>query len=150
MDLDIDLGKGRRGRFELQFMPEGYETIEPLSHRLFNMIRILKELPDAYKKPEDQEIQDALILANHAMYIEIGHRTGFIDARKDEAPKFTQEKIDDAFDILDRIASEIEILGGRPFKWKQETIQATTMAKTSLQHIAIAIRNKKELIPSSP
>lgn len=150
MDLEVDLGKGRTGTFELQFMPEGYDVIEPLSHRLYEMIRILEALPASYKGKEGQKIEEALILANHALYIEEGFRAGFINVRKDQVPEFTAGKIAYAYDVLEQIGNAIDSLGGRSYKWKQETKHATTVAKTSLQNISIAVQRGHKLIPNSP
>lgn len=135
LSLEIDLGKGRTGNFEIQFMPSEYEPIDKLSHRLFDMIRIIQELPPAFKTEELQKIEDGLVLANSAIYSERGNRSGFIDFRKDKLPEFTRKTVNDSFEILERIYTQIESLGGRSLDWKKETAAATTEAKTALMNM---------------
>lgn len=147
MDLRIDLGKGRSADFELQFMPAAYEEVDRISHRLYDMIRILDEIPEAYKTREDVRIQDALIFANKMLYIEHGFRTGFIEVRKTKPPAITTQQISDAYDILDRLRTQIESLDGKDNGWRKETSNAITNVKTSLTNIQIAQENKRLSFP---
>ncbi len=144
-DIEIDLGKGRTGRFEVQIMPRAYDRIDKVSHKLFDMIRILEETPPAYLTSADKQVRDALILANQALFVEHGIRTHFIQFREDKMPRITSSKLDQATSILDRIWSTLESLEGRCYSWMSDTKEAMTEAKTSLLNIYQAQKSGQAL-----
>lgn len=135
-DIDIKVGKSQQvGKFEVQIMPADYEKTDAISHKLFDMIRILQETPDSYKTDADRKVEDALVLANQALFIEAGQRSGFISIREGDLPKITSKKLELVNSILDSIGTEIQDIGGRNFAWKIDTVDATTQAKTSLVNV---------------
>ncbi|GEM_PF-2907252 len=72
--LEIEVGKGNIAYFEVQMMPENYLKADKDSHKLYDMMRILEEIPKIYLQDGDQDVYDALKLANEALFIEEGLR----------------------------------------------------------------------------
>ena len=142
-DLEVDLGKGRQGRFECQLIPSKYKDMYEHSHALYDMIRIFDEIPKAYLNKHDLKLRDLLIKANEAFFFEYGERTGFIDVRKPRPrAQISNEEYQDIITALDLIRTTIEDLPGRNLKWKRETAEATTYAKTSVTHVYLASMQK--------
>ena len=141
-DVKIDVGKGRHGKFEVQVMPHAYQEVDKISHFLFDMIRILEEVKESYLTEEDKRVMDSLILANQALFIEHGIRSGFVSLRKDKLPQINDERLKESLGILDRIWTELGNISGRRFAWIDQTRQAMTEAKTSLTNINLAQKNK--------
>ncbi len=126
-------------------MPRGYEEVDKHSHRIFELIRIVQDVPKAYQSEADQRVIDALILSNQALYLEHGIRTGFVAAREDNwRMRISENDIKEAHDILDRIRSTIESFPGRSnLKWRTESAEAMTYAKTSIVNVANTPANYK-------
>ena len=136
-DCWITLGKGRFGKFEAQIMPADYDIVDKHSHRLFEMIRIIQDVPGAYQQEEDKKVEWALVAANKALFVEHGLRSGFIAVRQDDWKlSLSGDEAKEIFDILDRIGNRIEAIPGRRHAWMRETEEAITYAKTSVQNIA--------------
>ena len=136
-DCLIDLGKGREGRFEVQIMPEDYYVVDRHSHRLYEMIRIIQDVPKAWQQDEDKKVEWALVTANRALFVEHGLRSRFIGLREDHWQlSISPEDAKEIFDILDRIQNRIQATPGRHYGWMKETEEAITFAKTSVQNIA--------------
>lgn len=139
-DMEMDIGKGRTGKFEVQVMPRAYERVDKISHKLFDMIRILQEVKESYLGDDDKRVLESLILANQSLFMEHGIRTGFIDIREDKLPKVTDEKLMEATGVLDRIWTSLGEMSGRKYAWIKEAQEAMTEAKTSLMNMNIARR----------
>ena len=136
MDLEINLGK-QKGTFEIQFRPADYEEIDKQSHLLFDMIRVLQDVPESYLTKEDKKIEKALVLANTALFVEQAHRTGFAEIlpKDNKKLRITEKDYNEAHEVLDRLRTEIENLPGRPFKNKKATAESLSIAKTSIDNI---------------
>ena len=147
-DIEIDLGKGRTGLSEVQIMPEAYEECYDHSHILYEMIRILKQIPKAFRTNAQTSISEALVNANQSLFYEHGTRTGFIEVR-DDIKDFAliEEEFRDCLDILDRIRTALEQTKygahKRPPKWFKESLMALSYAKTSATNTFFAT-NKRQ------
>lgn len=148
LDLLVDNGKGGEGYFEIQFMPSDYTKVDKQSHRLFDMIRILDEIPKDYRSEADDKIKFSLKIANQALYIEHGILSGFIDFRTDRPSGINIKNIQTAYGVLDRLRTKLDDLGGRDFSWKTETRQALIEVKTSLRNIELALEHNNPLFPT--
>ncbi len=144
-DLEVDLGKDRTGHYEVQIMPRAYKETYEHSHHLYDMIRILQEIPEAFRSAEENIVMDALILANASLFNEQAERTGFIRYRTKPYSLMTKGQMDFSFEILDRLRTAIENLpvskaahkarSQGTHAWKEETMDALTYAKTSLLNV---------------
>jgi hypothetical protein len=55
-DIEIDLGKGRKGTFEIQLMHRDYiHVCDKQSHYLYDMIRMLDEIPKPFRSEEQEK-----------------------------------------------------------------------------------------------
>lgn len=141
-NIEIDIGKGRSGIFEVQIRPRDYQTISKKSHRLYDMIRIFDGVPEAYMTDQDREVRDALVIANHALYEELGVRSGFDKVRTTPPLEIRQEQVSQICGVLDRIGTGLETSNGRNLPWIIEAADAITYAKTSVMNIAQATSNR--------
>ena len=137
-DLSIEQSKGREGRFEVQVIPEAYLKVYDQSHRLYDLIRIYDEIPQDYLSDEDRLIRDVLTLCNKALFAEHSVRAGFDEVTSFRGLKVTQGDLPIINNILDKVRDSVEVLPGRNFKWKQETLDAITYAKTSVMNIFLS------------
>lgn len=145
-NLEMDLNKGRQGIFEVQIRPYGYQDIDKKSHRLYDMIRILQEVPKNYLNDKDKEVIKALITANRALFEEQSWRLGFDKALQGKPQSISEQERDQVMGVLDRVRTALELLPGRNFSWKSETADALTYAKTSVMNVHMA--NKRGPAPT--
>lgn len=137
-NLDLDLGKGRHGVFEVQIRPKAYIDIDKKSHYLYDMIRILQEVPASFLTDGDQQVRDALITANRALFEEHSCRHGFDEVRKGEALHINAGEMRSITGILDRLRTAIETMPYNDQEWQSETANALTYAKTSVMNVHMA------------
>lgn len=153
-DLEIDLGKGRQGCFEVQIMPREYERPYKHSHRIYDMIRILEAIPENLRSTAQDTTLQMLVTANSAIFLEHGQRSGFDEFRKGKNLDLTQNDFVRGNDILERIGTVVEQMARKytkPPSWLSETTEAITFAKTSLGNIfAQGIINHQSLITNPP
>ena len=137
MDLEIDVAHGKKAMFEVQIRPAAYKEVDKQSHLLFDMIRVLQDVPESYLTKEDKKIEEALVLANKALFVEQAHRSGFVEILPKglQKMKISEEDYNAAHEVLDRLRSKIESVGGRPFTGQKATTEALSIAKTSLDNI---------------
>lgn len=147
-NIEIGLGKGRHGVFEIQVRPSAYQDIDKKSHRLYDLIRLLQEIPGAFLDPSDHEVMDALITANQALFEEHAWRYGFDEANKNPPMDIGYAQMRTIKGILDRLRTTIENLPGRNFAWKSETADALTYAKTSVDNVYEATQGRKGADPT--
>ncbi len=136
MDVEINLGR-QKGTFEIQVRPAAYKEADKQSHFLFDMIRVLQDVPESYLTEEDKKIEESLVLANKAIFVEHAHRTGFVEIlpKNKQKLRMSKEEYDQAHEVLDRLWTELEHLPGKPFKDKKETMDAISVTKTSIDNI---------------
>lgn len=145
LDLEIDLGKGRIGYYEVQLMPYDYIQVDKHSHALYDMIRILDEIPDSFKTKGVERLEDILVMANASFFIEHGERTGFIVLREDAKIRITEQDLHSANDILTRLRDKLDDWvktqsagkkrSSRPsskLQWAKDASEALSFAKTSI------------------
>lgn len=144
-DLKIDLGNNRFGKFEVQVRPADYKKTDVQSHFLFEMIRNLKRPDGEEPEPARKELMDALISANAALFDEIAARKGFDKLRAKPPKNLPLEEVFHINVILDRVWTAFEEIGGRRFKWRTETQEAITHAKTCLLNLY-----QRSLDPNNP
>lgn len=147
-NIEIDLGKGRHGTFEIQVRPSAYQDIDKKSHRLYDLIRLLQEVPGGYLTPSDHEVMDALVTANQALFEEHAWRYGFDEINKNKPLEISYAQMRSIKGILDRLRTTIENLPGRNFAWKSETADALTYAKTSVDNVYEATQGRNGADPT--
>ena len=146
-NIDLDIGKGRHGVFEVQIRPKAYMDIDKKSHYLYDMIRILQEVPQSFLTDGDKEVRDALITANRALFEEHSWRHGFDEVRKGEPLHINAAEMRSITGILDRLRTAIESMPGQSSKWQSETADALTYAKTSVVNVHMASPQTHEASP---
>jgi hypothetical protein len=134
-DVQTDLGKGRKGDLEIQIMPKSYINDDIRSHYLFSMIRILHEIPEAFRSSAQKYVLTGLALANAALFDEQAIRSGFDSLRKVPIRKITVYEFQHAFDVLDRTRTQIERFPGRRYAWQEKTMDALTYSKSSVANL---------------
>lgn len=138
-NLDLDIGKGRHGVFEVQIRPKAYQDIDKKSHYLYDMIRILQEVPSSFLTDSDKQVRDALITANRALFEEHSCRHGFDEIRKGAPLHINSGEMRSITGILDRLRTAIEVTPNhRDQEWCYETANALTYAKTSIMNVHMA------------
>ncbi len=136
-DFEIELTKGNIGNFELQIKPEQYQKADTQSHLLYDMIRILEEIPRNLLTRDHLKVKIALLRANRALFDEEAFKHGYMDIRKQPNNTPTQRVRDNTVTILDHIQQNIDQLRGRKYKWREETKDAITFAKSSIQNLMV-------------
>jgi hypothetical protein len=137
-DLEIDNGKGRKGKFEVQIVPEAYLETCDQSHKIYEIIRAIEENNEWNNSDECQAIRYALVMANTAMFDEFAIRTGFDRFRRAPMQKISEEDWRETMDVLEIMRSAIETLPGRSKPWQKKTMDALTFAKTSVTNMYFA------------
>ena len=143
-NIDLDIGKGRHGVFEVQIRPKAYQDIDKKSHYLYDMIRILQEVPQSFLTDGDKEVRDSLITANRALFEEHSLRHGFDEVRKGEPLQISAAEMRSITGILDRLRTAIESLPGHGSKWQSESADALTYAKTSVVNVHMSCPLKSD------
>lgn len=150
--VEIDLGKNRAGKAEIQIIPREYVRYYDDSHWLYEIIRSQEDsVHEMMRTPEQIEVIDALKKANRALFDEAAVRTEFIQYRegaslKDKLQVLSEEEADRVWDILDQMQVSIESIQGKDPGWRTKTVQAMTNAKTSIHNM---YRYTKKLNPNS-
>jgi len=137
-NIDLDIGKGRHGIFEIQIRPKAYQDIDKKSHYLYDMIRILQEVPTSFLSEGDKQVRDAMITANRALFEEHSCRHGFDEVRKGPPLHINAEEMRSITGILDRLRTAIEATPGNDHEWQNEAANALTYAKTSVMNVHMA------------
>lgn len=133
-DLEVEIGKGRIGKLEVQLMPRDYVQTYDLSHHLFKMIRALDEVPKGWRTEEHEKVSKMLKSANAALFDEVAERFEFASLRKKPYETIDDQKLIEINTILDMIRTEIDNLDSKkkPPEWREDTKNALTYAKTSV------------------
>lgn len=144
-DVEVYISKGRWGTLEVQIMPDDYEVVDKRSHRLFDMIRILHEIPDNFRTEEHKYLAEGLVIANQALFDEQAIRTRFDVLRAKPIYQLTEAKLKHATDVLERVRNAVDNIPGRKLDWIVETADALSYAKTSVLNMYLASN-----LPSEP
>ncbi len=133
-DICVNSHKGHGGgTLENQIMPRSYLKTYGQSHKLFDIIRMIHEIPAPMRSKEQQYILDGLIIANGALFDEFALRPPhFSVLRKKPIKELDQKSAAHARDVIDRLWTPFENFHGRRPPWMDETMEAFTFAKSSV------------------
>ena len=132
VDIETSFKKGQPGIVEMQVMPDSMEKVDKHSHRLFDMIRLLDEIPAKAKSPAQKHIQDCLTIANATLWDNAALDNGYMHLRTSKPDPLKELDIRETIRVLDRVKTIVQSLPGRNFAWKSETAEACGEAADAL------------------
>jgi hypothetical protein len=138
MDLGINIGKNRIGTYELQIMPRDYKDVYDQSHHLYEMIRILQEIPKNFLSEEHNYVIKNLVMANTALWDEFAIRTGFDTLRSKPLMEIDKKDWKACLSVLDQIWRTLYKNRNGKNPWIMDMEDSVSLSKTSVTNMYIA------------